>query len=98
MTVILLAIPSVLSAIVVVSCFTLRQQIVPTHLLSRTVAVTRTISYLAIPLGAISEGFLFKHTNSFTCIVIIGGAIIFLSAILFWKPLAHSRNIESRET
>ena len=53
------------SAVTIVTFFTLRQKIVPTHLLSRTVAFTRMIAYLAIPLGTISGGIVFEKTNDF---------------------------------
>ncbi len=76
-----------LSAVAVVTFFTLRQRIVPIQLLSRTVAFTRMIAYLAIPAGAISGGIIFEKTDDFTWIVIISGSVSLLSSIVSWRPL-----------
>ncbi len=51
-----------LNATIVITVFTMRQRIAPTQLLSRTVAVTRMIAFMAIPAGAISSGMVFKQT------------------------------------
>ena len=90
LTVGLWGVASGLNAIIVVTVFTMRQRIVPVHLLSRTVAVTRMIAFLAIPAGAVSGGFMFKQTNNFAWIATISGSIILLAAIAFWRPLVSA--------
>ncbi len=76
-----------LAAVTIVTFFTLRQKIVPAHLLSRTVAFTRMVAYLAIPAGAISGGIVFERTNNFVWIAAISGSIILLTALAFWRRL-----------
>lgn len=83
-------ITSGLLAIVVVTFFTIRQRIVPPHLLSRTVAFTRMVAFLAIPAGAIGGGMVFKATNDFTWVSAISGTVILLTVLACWQPLANS--------
>lgn len=77
-----------LSAITIVTVFTTRQRIVPPHLLSRTVAFTRMVAYVAIPAGAISGGMVFEKTHSFGWIAGISGTILLISALACWWPLS----------
>lgn len=79
-----------LSAIIIVTFFTLRQRIAPAHLLGRTVAFTRMIAYLAIPAGAISGGFIFEKTNEFSWIAAISGSALLMSSLIFWRPLTNA--------
>lgn len=76
-----------LSAVTIVTVFTIRQRIIPAHLLSRTVAFTRMIAYLAIPAGAISGGFFFEKTHNFVWIAAISGSVLLISSLVFWRPL-----------
>ncbi len=79
-----------LNAIIIVTFFTLRQRLTPAHLLSRTVAFTRMVSYLAIPAGAISGGFIFEKTHEFVWIAAISGSVLLISALIFWRPLTNA--------
>ncbi len=90
LTACLWGIASGLVAVVIVTVFTMRQKIVPSHLLSRTVAFTRMVAYIAIPAGAISGGIVFEKTNNFAWIAAISGAIILLSAVVYWRPLTKT--------
>lgn len=76
-----------LSAITIVTFFTLRQRVVPAHLLSRTIAFTRMIAYLAIPTGTISGGIVLQKTGSFMYVATISGSAMLVSALAFWQPL-----------
>lgn len=75
------------SGIIVVTYFTLRQKVVPNHLLSRTVAVTRMISHLAIPLASICSGLLFDTTHNFRYLILVGVLANTAGLLLCWKPL-----------
>ena len=74
-------------AVIVVAYFTARQQIVPPHLLSRVVATTRMIAYLAIPLASLSSGWLFEQTESFSYLIIISSLTICLAALRFGRSI-----------
>lgn len=77
-----------LSAVIIVTFFTLRQKLTPTHLLSRTVAFTRMVACLAIPAGAVSGGIVFEKTSNFVWVAIISGSVILMSTLAFWRPLS----------
>ena len=79
------------TGIIVVTYFTLRQKVVPTHLLSRTVAVTRMISHLAIPLASVSSGLLFHTTHNFQYLIMVGVLARAFGLLLSWRPLAKAQ-------
>ncbi len=58
MTIFLWFVINGLSMITVVNFFTYRQTETPNHLLGRIVGITRSISYMAIPLAAFITGIL----------------------------------------
>ncbi|MDW6002244.1 MFS transporter [Vibrio mangrovi] len=90
-TIILWSISSLCQSIIIVTFFTLRQREVPPELLGRTVAVTRMISYLAIPIASISGGWIMDNTQNFNNIALISGLVIFISAILCMSPLTKKQ-------
>lgn len=70
-TSLLYSISTGITPIIVVAYFTLRQKIVPKEILSRTVSLSRMITHGAIPLGAITGGYVFEKTNNFHLLVAI---------------------------
>lgn len=71
-----------LSAVNVVSWFSLRQQIVPGYLLGRVVATTRMLGFLTLPLGAVVAGLLQTTLNNIYLIIGLAAGIRLLMAIL----------------
>ena len=86
-SVIIWTISSAIQSIIIVTFFTLRQKIVPNEIIGRVVGVTRLVAYLSIPLSAITGGLIMKYINNFYLISLIGGAIIFFTGVLYYKPL-----------
>lgn len=78
---------SFLSMIVVVSYFTFRQKYTPKEILGRVVAITRLISYLAIPPSAIFSGYIIQKFNNENIIYILSGVIMLLSCLIFNRIL-----------
>jgi hypothetical protein len=66
-----LVVIGVLDNIVPVVWFTLRQKIVPTHLLGRVVAFTRLIAFAPIPVVAILGGAALVSTQSMPLIILL---------------------------
>jgi predicted MFS family arabinose efflux permease len=65
-----------MNSIVVVTFFTLRQRIVPTELLGRAVATTRSVSFLAVPVGSVLGGWLVDQSASVMPAILLSGAIV----------------------
>ncbi len=86
-------ITSALGSIIVVTYFTLRQKIIPTEYLGRTVAVTRAISYSIIPIASALGGVILKYTNNIYNLMYLGGSVLLLNGIFgMFSPLAKSEN------
>lgn len=75
-------------AIVVVSFFTLRQRTVSMEFLSRTVAITRAVTFLAMPFSAAISGLIFEKTGNFPLLIWMGSAVMLLGILLYHRPLA----------
>ncbi|MCL2566707.1 MAG: MFS transporter [Alphaproteobacteria bacterium] len=72
----------------VVAFFTLRQKVVPSEILGRSVAITRMISYASIPLAAILGGMTLNATNNVVLIILIAAVIRILMGIMaIFTPL-----------
>jgi uncharacterized membrane protein YuzA (DUF378 family) len=72
-----------------VTWFTLRQRIVPAHLLGRVIATTRLIAYVAIPIAAFVGGALFVATQQIYLIIGIAAALRTLAGVIsFFTPLS----------
>lgn len=69
-------------AINVVSFFSLRQQIVPAHLLGRVVATTRMLAFVSIPIGALVAGALQTSLKNIYLIFGIAAALRLAMAII----------------
>lgn len=63
----------------VVTYFSLRQRTVPEQLLGRVVAVTRMVSYAAIPLGSWVGGLILGQGYQMAVVIMAAGAIRFLA-------------------
>jgi MFS family permease len=70
----------------------LRQAIVPNHLLGRIISIAGVLAWSAIPLGGLLGGFVIKWTGNVALVYGVIGAI--LSAIAVWffffSPLGHA--------
>lgn len=75
---------------VVVTFFTFRQRVVPSALLGRTVAVTRFISYAAIPPASILGGIVMDQLHSESVVMVIGGTVIIAGSALAMRAPAFS--------
>jgi MFS family permease len=78
-------------AINVVSFFSLRQQIVPAHILGRVVATTRMLAFVTIPIGAIVAGVLQTSIKNIYLIFGLGGALRLGVAILASRSPLNQR-------
>lgn len=80
-----------LSAINIVSWFSLRQQIVPAYILGRVVATTRMLGFISIPVGAIVAGVLQTTLKNIYLIIGIAALLrIGMAVIASRSPLNHS--------
>lgn len=68
--------------IIVVTMFTLRQKVIPNNFLSRVVAITRTISFIPIPIASIFGGFLLSQFGNMQLVFIISFASLWLCIII----------------
>lgn len=83
-------------AVNMMTYFTYRQRSVPKHLLGRTVAITRLISFSGIPLGALLGGVLLEHT-SIAVVIFLSGAIRLAGGIAaVFTPLAQKGSSHPR--
>lgn len=70
-------------SIIVVTFFTYRQKITPNHILSRVVSVTRLISYLAIPVAALSGGECLENSGNVHLLYILSGLATLFAVAVF---------------
>lgn len=84
------AIATALGTVNAVTWFTLRQRIVPAHLLGRVVALTRLIAFAAIPVAAVVGGVLLNATGNMYYIITIAAIVRVAAGCLgFLTPLHH---------
>src|SRR6185437_7391977 len=69
------AVVFVLGSMNVVAWFTLRQRIVPSELLGRTVAATRMVAYASIPIAALVAGGMEQGLHNMYLIIVLGALI-----------------------
>ncbi|MGV6988239.1 MFS transporter [Testudinibacter sp. P80/BLE/0925] len=79
------ALSSLVQSVIVVTFFTYRQKVTAPFILSRVIAVTRLISYFAIPIAALSGGWIVQYFNSTMPIYLASGFIIFMSLAVFLR-------------
>jgi MFS family permease len=69
----------------------LRQQIVPDHLLGRVISIAGVLAWSAIPLGALAGGWAVERTGSVSLVYGVIGALVALLAFGFsFGPLGHA--------
>ena len=79
----------VFSWINVVTYFTLRQKLVPNHLLGRAVAVTRLIAYSSIPLGSALGGYLIETAGVVPLILVCASLRTVIGILAAFTPLGR---------
>ena len=73
-----------------INTFSLRQAIVPNHLLGRVLSVAGLLAFSASPLGSLAGGFLIQQTHQVA--LVFGGC----GALLFLVPLVFTRTALGR--
>ena len=69
----------------------LRQQIVPDHLLGRVMSIAGVLAWSAIPVGALAGGWAVERTGSVALVYGVVGALVALLALAFsFGPLGHA--------
>ena len=69
----------------------LRQQIVPNHLLGRVISIAGVLAWSAIPVGALVGGWAVERTGSVALVYGVIGALVALLALAFsFGPLGHA--------
>jgi MFS family permease len=69
----------------------LRQQIVPNHLLGRVISIAGVLAWSAIPVGALVGGWAVERTDSVALVYGVIGALVALLALAFsFGPLGHA--------
>jgi Major Facilitator Superfamily len=69
----------------------LRQQIVPSHLLGRVVSIAGVMAWSAIPLGALLGGWAIEATDDVALVYAVIGALTFVIALAFrFSALGHA--------
>jgi MFS family permease len=69
----------------------LRQQIVPNHLLGRVISIAGVLAWSAIPVGALAGGWAVERSGSVALVYGVIGALVALLAIAFsFGPLGHA--------
>jgi MFS family permease len=69
----------------------LRQQIVPNHLLGRVISIAGVLAWSAIPVGALVGGWAVERTGSVAVVYGVIGALVALLALVFsFGPLGHA--------
>nr|HET6903266.1 MFS transporter [Ktedonobacteraceae bacterium] len=77
----------------------LRQAIVPNHMLGRVISIASVLAWSAIPLGSLLGGFVISWTNNVALVFTITGALTFLIPFCFsFTALGHAdRYIPKKE-
>jgi MFS family permease len=69
----------------------LRQAIVPNHLLGRVISIASVLAWSAIPLGSLLGGFLIQWTNNVVLVYALAGLLSFLIPLAFsFTALGHA--------
>jgi MFS family permease len=74
-----------------INTMSLRQQIVPNHLLGRVISIAGVLAWSAIPLGALAGGWAIEATGSVALVYgVIGAAVALIAASFALGPLGHA--------
>jgi MFS family permease len=70
----------------------LRQSIVPNHMLGRVISIAMVLAWSAQPIGALAGGFLIERTGDVRLVYGVIGIVTFLIALVFRlaSPLGHA--------
>jgi predicted MFS family arabinose efflux permease len=69
----------------------LRQQIVPNHLLGRVISIAGVLAWSAIPVGALAGGWAIERSGSVALVYGVIGALVALLALAFsFGPVGHA--------
>jgi MFS family permease len=74
-----------------INTISLRQQIVPNHLLGRVMSIAGVLAWSAIPVGALAGGWAVERTGSVALVYGVIGALVALIALAFsFGPVGHA--------
>jgi MFS family permease len=74
-----------------INTVSLRQQIVPNHLLGRVISIAGVLAWSAIPVGALVGGWAVERTGNVAVVYGVIGAVVALIALAFsFGPLGHA--------
>jgi hypothetical protein len=74
-----------------INTISLRQQIVPNHLLGRIISIAGVLAWSAIPLGALIGGWAIDRTGSVALVYgAIGVSVAVIAASFAFGPLGHA--------
>ncbi len=74
-----------------INSVSLRQQIVPSHMLGRVVSIASVVAWSAIPLGALIGGWVIEATDDVALVYAAIGALTFVIAVAFrFTALGHA--------
>src|SRR6266545_4296003 len=74
-----------------INTMSLRQQIVPNHLLGRVISIAGVLAWSAIPLGALLGGWAIERTGSVALVYgVIGGTVALIALAFSFGPLGHA--------
>ncbi|MBF6592258.1 MAG: MFS transporter [Ktedonobacterales bacterium] len=69
----------------------LRQAIVPNHLLGRVISIAGVLAWSAIPIGAVAGGFAVQRSGNVVLVFAVVGVLTFLIPLAFsFSPLGHA--------
>jgi MFS family permease len=74
----------IFTMVIVVTWFTLRQRTVPRALLGRVVAISRMMSFVAIPLASVAGGALLGATGDATALIALSAVVQVAIAVTAW--------------
>jgi hypothetical protein len=76
-----------------INTISLRQEIVPSHMLGRVVSIAGVLAWSAIPLGTLLGGYAIEATGDVALIYAVIGVITFLIAFTFrFTALGHAED------
>jgi MFS family permease len=76
-----------------ISAISLRQSIVPNHLLGRVISISQMLSWSAIPLGTFIGGLVVERTRNISLFYVSIGVLQFLVTFLFFAPLKRAEQL-----
>lgn len=79
------------SSLLNINTFSLRQAIVPNHLLGRVLSVAGLLAFSAMPLGSLAGGYVIQRTNDVALVFTGVGVLLFVAPLVFaFTALGHA--------